>query len=335
MGRSHLSQLVVFSALPFLLLSSARTTSVRTTVYLDGTVQRQLQAGYLQDRQDAVLPQLQEALPHADRETVVAVADGQEATRSLILANADDLDGVYLEFLDIAQEPLSLFTHYTYKETLTVPADTATAVEKAGLDQAAFEYRVTMPGRVLSATATPGRALAKVSPAPAGAKPPTATPPTPSATPPTPATGPAPTYAPPAPPPATESSPPPASATPEAATPEASAPPPTAPAAAPVAPAPVAPAPEAAATPPEASAPAAALAAPTAGPPTGPPQDAELSGSSATWKLTAAHDQYEITVTSRRWRWGYFLTLLYLLAFVAYRLTDYLLHRASLKPKRI
>jgi hypothetical protein len=332
MGRPRVSQLVIFSALPFLLLSSARTTSVRTIVYLDGTVQRQVQADFLQDRARAVLPELKSALPHADRDTEVTVADGQQATRSVILANADDLDGVSLEYLDIAQEPLSLFTRYTFHETLTVPSDTATDVEKAGLDKAVFEYRVTMPGRVLEATATPSRAPVKTLPTAASA------PSAPPVAPPAPAlaTPPAPTAAAPEMPAAPEATPAPEagappdeSATPEAGTPEAA---PAAPETAPAAPAP-APAPPAA---PPNSVASAPQAIPAPAPPEGPATEAVLTGSTATWTtLSAAHDQYDITVTSRRLRWGYVLTLLYILAFVAYKLTDFLLHRARLKPKRI
>jgi hypothetical protein len=333
MGRPRVSQLVIFSALPFLLLSSARTTSVRTTVYLDGTVQRQIQADF-EDRERDVLPELKSALPHADRVTETTVADGQQATRGVILANADDLDGVSLEYLDIAQEPLSLFTHYTFKETLTVPSDTATDVEKAGLDKAVFEYRVTMPGRVLEATAIPSRAPVKTLPAAATAPgaPPVASPA------PLPGPPPAPAAAAPEAPAAPEAAPAPeAGATPDEqaaasepqATPEAAGTPEAAPAA-----------PESAELAPPLAPPNAVASAPPVtpvpGPPEGPATDAVLTGSTATWTtLSAAHDQYDITVTSRRLRWGYVLTLLYILAFVAYKLTDFLLHRARLKPKRI
>lgn len=304
-------QLVLLSALPFLLLSSSRTVSVHTTVYLDGTVQRTLRADFLADRAGAVLPQLESALPRAQRQVVTVVGDGRQATRSTILARPDGIDGASLAFLDIVQKPLSLVTDYTWKETLTIPSDTATAVEKAGAAQAVFEYKVTMPGRVLEATAV---ASATTTPPPAS---------------PAPAEAPAPAPAPAAP----EASPAPEAAVPPAATPPApeAVPGPEA-ALAPEAPAPVPPEPAPAPEPSPAAAPEPAPAPPA---PSGLSLSADVSGPTAVFKLRADQAQYDLTVTSRRIRWGYVALLLYLLAFVGYRLTAFLVHRAAIRPRRI
>ena len=299
------SQMVVLSLLPFLLLSSARTTSLRTTVYLDGTVRRELQADFLEDRRGDVLPEMENALPNADRQSIVSMGDGRQATRSVILADPDDLDGATLEWQDIAQDPFSLTTTYTWKETLRVPSDTATLVEKVGLSQAKFQYKLTLPGNIEDATAVPQKATAKSqvqSPKSQVAE--TTPAPAPETTPPAAA---------------------PAPVAPEAtATPEAAAVPAT---------------PEATATPAPA-APAAPAPAPTEEPPPAPGGGSaslapDIVGSTALFTLTAGHDQYQITATSQRIRWGYLLTLLYILGFLAYRITAFLVHRANLKPKRI
>lgn len=68
---------------------------------------------------------------------------------------------------------------------------------------------------------------------------------------------------------------------------------------------------------------------------TGPSLAAEKLGPTATFTLSGASEAYEVTVTSRRVRWGYAAALLYILAFLAYRITAFVLHRAKLQPKRI
>lgn len=309
----HRNPLVVFSLLPFLLLSSSRAVSVHTTVYLDGSVRRELQADFLEDRRRNVLPELKSALPIADREGSTRVADVQRATRSVILAKAEDIDGASVDFRNIVETPLSLFTIYTWKETLKVPADTATAIEKAGRVQAEFKYKLVMPGKILEAKAVAQAAPLEPAPSatPASAVPASEAPP-PEAwlpeTPPVPAT-----EFPPAPfePPA-ESTPP------DLAGPEATIPP---------APTEV----------PPVAAPAEVPSAPALEPTPAMAGSVrpEVLGATAFFTLTAEHDQYEITATSRRLRWGYVLTLLYILAFIVYRIAAFLVHQASMKPKRI
>jgi hypothetical protein len=61
----------------------------------------------------------------------------------------------------------------------------------------------------------------------------------------------------------------------------------------------------------------------------------QIEDSTATFTLSAASEAYDVTVTSRRVRWGYLVVLLYLLAFVAYKLAAFLVHRAKLRPRRI
>jgi hypothetical protein len=60
-----------------------------------------------------------------------------------------------------------------------------------------------------------------------------------------------------------------------------------------------------------------------------------LDDSTATFTLSAANEAYDITVTSRRVRWGYLAVILYLLAFLAYKIAAFLVHRAKVRPRRI
>ncbi len=372
------SKLVLFTAIPFLLLSSSQSTVVRTVVYLDGSVKREVSADFWQERQSNVLPHLRLALPQADRQRVAPIAEGLRGQRSVIVASAEQLEGAKLTYEDVVARPLSLFTYYTWTETIEIPRETATAVEKADPSKAVFKYEVTMPGRVQEARALPRKAEPKAKPtgeteAPGPPAPPTvppaATPPAPAPAAPAPApvfpappseSAPTPSGAPAAPtgpvpaaPPSVETAPSAPSPGPAAPLPEMpavpSVPVPTGPAEAPAVPstppaavsppAPVpAPPPAAAPTPPAAATPPGPAAAPSAAPEApaaGPSLQAETSGSTATFRLTAVHEAYDITVTSRRVRWGYVLTWLYVLAFIAYRLSAFLIHRARLRPRRI
>lgn len=357
MSQYRLAHPVTLAVIPFLLLSSARTVTVRSTVYLDGSVKRVVSAEFFQERRDNVVAQLRRALPEADSREVAPVGEGLKAVWSVILSSAGALDGADLKYQDVASVPLSLFTYYTFTETVEIPSETATEVEKAEPGKAVFKYVVTMPGTVREATARPKK-LEKTA---AEAAPPAASAPSSAATPPSPVpapgaasapgslpTPPAPGAAPPAaaagaPPAAAVQAPPPmpAPAAPGGSGPGAITPPPTgAPGAAPSGP------PEIPATPPEtpASPPATVSPAPkspaeSAPPPpkegAGPSLAAEREGSTAIFTLSAENEAYDITVTSRRVRWGYLAVILYILAFLAYRIAAFVVHRARLRPRRI
>lgn len=361
MSQYRLAHPVTLAVIPFLLLSSARTVTVRSTVYLDGSVKRVVTAEFLQERRDSVVAQLRRALPEADSREVVPVGEGLKAVWSVILSSARALDGADLRYQDVVSAPLSLFTYYTYTETVEIPSETATEVEKAEPGKAVFKYVVTMPGTVREATARP-KALEKTTPEPArpaASTPSSATPPPgpgPAAGP-APAPGPAPTTpAPsatsPAAPAAAAPGAPPAPAAPvPAPTPVPAAPtgsesgampaPPTASSAGPSPGAPEVPAtpPAAPVSPPETVSPPQAPSAESAPLPpkqgAGPSLAAESEGSTATFALSAEHEAYDISVTSRRVRWGYLAVILYILAFIAYRIAAFVVHRARVRPRRI
>jgi hypothetical protein len=302
--------LVTYAIIPFLLLSSAeKSPQVRTHVYLDGSVKREVSAEFLEERQENVLSQMDRALPEADSRVVAPFGENLRAVWSVILASASRLDGAKLQYEDVVPEPLSLFTYYTWTETLQLPSETATAVEKAEPEKATFQYVVVMPGTVIEPTiAKPAKLEKAVPKAPVAA-----------------ATA-APVTTPAAPAPATPVAPAAAPAAPAAS--PSPAPAPTAPAAAPAG------APAAAPSSP-------ALPAPPAPPPAletkspGPSLRAQLDDSTATFTLSAANEAYDITVTSRRVRWGYLAVILYLLAFLAYKIAAFLVHRAKVRPRRI
>ncbi len=359
MSHYRLAHPVTLAVIPFLLLSSARTVTVRSTVYLDGSVKRVVTAEFLQERRDSVLAQLRRALPEADSREVAPVGEGLRAVWSVILSSASGLDGADLRYEDVVPAPLSLFTYYTYTETVEIPSETATEVEKAEPGKAVFKYVITMPGTVREAIARPAE-LGKTTAEPAK---PAASAPSSGTTASSPASAVGPASAPrpaptaPAPPAASPATPP---AAPPASPPAAPAPTPTPVPAAPVgsepgatsapptagAPAPPAGAPEVSAAPPVSpSTPPATASAPPVPPAesaplppkkgTGPSLAAESEGSTATFALSAEHEAYDISVTSRRVRWGYLAVILYILAFIAYQIATFVVHRARLRPRRI
>ena len=249
MRRAGPRQVTLLAVMPFLLLSSSQSVRMRTVAYLDGTVRREIVADFLRDRQSDVLPELRRALPEADQHRLGAAGEGLEATWSVIVGQPQSLQAT-LQSLDISDLPLSLVSYYTWTETVEIPSDTATAVEKANPSLATFNYEITMPGWIRQAQATP-----KASPAAETA------------------------------------------AQQQTAT-------------------------------------GAPAATPTPAAPVSNVQP-QISGATAKFALSAAYPQYDVTVSSWRLRWGYLLTLLYILGFVAYRIVAFVLHRARLKPKRI
>jgi len=238
----------LLAVVPFLLLSSSQSVRVRTVVYLDGTVRREIVADFLRDRQPDVLTELRRALPEADEHKLGAAGEGLEAAWSVIVGQPQSLQAT-LQSLGIAGQPLSLVSYYTWTETVQIPSDTATAVEKANPALASFDYEITMPGWIRQAQATPKASAATEAaqqPGTTGA----------------------------------------ATATPAPAAPASSVQP-------------------------------------------------QINGATAKFTLSAAYPQYDLTVSSWRLRWGYLLTLLYILAFLAYRIAAFVVHRARLRPKRI
>ncbi len=61
----------------------------------------------------------------------------------------------------------------------------------------------------------------------------------------------------------------------------------------------------------------------------------EIHGSTAIWELSADADEYTLTATSRRVRWGYLLFLLYILGFIAFQVTRYGAQLVRNRPRKI
>ncbi len=280
-----------------------------------------------------------------------------------------------LAIVDVAQNPLSLFTTYTWREEVSFEYLYESDVQMAQAAEEQLIYEVVMPGTVTEATVQETKGASsekKIEPAakaedekqepkpqasavplfmsaaeaqeapasaPGAAAPPAAAPATPAA-------GAAPA-----------ATPAPAGATPPAAQPAAPA---QAPAGAPASVPAGAPA-----TPPEAGTPGGTPpqpggetptatpgggSAPSATPPTaggapgatpepaapkGKRSSVEFDGNTAIFKLMASQPTLTINVVARRVRWGYIVLVLYVLAFVAYQLATFLRQAARRKPRKI
>jgi hypothetical protein len=62
---------------------------------------------------------------------------------------------------------------------------------------------------------------------------------------------------------------------------------------------------------------------------------AVVEANSASWALTGEYQGYTLSATSRRVRWGYLAVVLYVLAFIVYRIAAFINHRARTRPRRI
>lgn len=248
------SNLVMFSAIPFLLLMLSQRTVVHTVVYLDGSVRREVVANFPEGSRRHVLQELQRTLPQADRQQEEEAAEGWQVQRSIILGRPKAPGDFSLQIKEIVQTPWSLFTQYTWNETLRIPSEPATK-KKTDPSRVTFQYQITMPGLVQSALATPQRSASDA----AG----------------------------------------------------------------------------------EAQSGAGIAALPLAGGTSSiattasAVQPDEITGATAVWALSAEYEEYDLTVTSRRVRWGYLAVILYILAFIAYKIIGFLVQRARFRPRRI
>ncbi len=149
---------IVGAIIPYLLISGSERATLRTTVYLNGSGKRTIEAVTTPDRQTEIARWLRDS--GIGSEPVVIVhkpgADTVTIRRSRVAANFQQLgQQVRLYIQDILQSPLTIYTYYRWSEELEIKWDPATKIELAGQPQAYFNYELSLPGRVLPDTLQP------------------------------------------------------------------------------------------------------------------------------------------------------------------------------------
>lgn len=372
---------LLFTTIPFALLVNSSEVRMALHIEKDGSARRLISASVSPYFRQQVAKWTNDVQAGARWERTFKSDSADSATytyaRDFRIHNVNKgAEHGELKIEDVWQNPLSLYTIYTWREDIAFSYLYATdpQIAKAGGSQ--LIYEIIMPGRVLEATVTENKvkrednkpsgqsslAPPASAPAEAGPRAPAETPGAIPALPPAETPASPPVAAPEAAntPPAPENPAGSASAPPNAATPaqSPSAPGGTAPAQPPAptpAPgAPLSPSPAGAISPstpeaapsneaqPEASQPAQAFA-----PPSSPNEIAalpaatrgqssyEIEGNKAIFKLDASKPSWTITVTARRVRWGYLAILVYLAAFIVFKLVEGLQRAARLRPRKI
>jgi len=65
------------------------------------------------------------------------------------------------------------------------------------------------------------------------------------------------------------------------------------------------------------------------------PVSQNVSGRTATWALTADREEYTISATATAVRWDVIVILVYVLGYLTYRASSFLVRRARLRPRKI
>jgi hypothetical protein len=143
------------AAVPFLLLHQANEVRLLTEIERDGSGLRMYWCQGNPDRLQEVRTRLREASPDFEEERLRITAEGFVLSRSWRPHALTVMPDVRLEIADIPQNPLSLYTTYTWQEKLTIYADTATASEQLGAGGTKLIYILQMPGKVEEASVSP------------------------------------------------------------------------------------------------------------------------------------------------------------------------------------
>ncbi len=149
------SRLGLMAAVPLLLLTQGEDVRLFTRVELDGSGMRVAWVTGSSDRLDDVRTRLRETSAGFDDEKLQAEGGKFTLTRSWRGNSMLALPDVKLDIKDVVQEPRSLYSTYTWTETVKIYRDTATAAERLGAQAAKLNYTLEMPGTVDQATVSP------------------------------------------------------------------------------------------------------------------------------------------------------------------------------------
>lgn len=65
------------------------------------------------------------------------------------------------------------------------------------------------------------------------------------------------------------------------------------------------------------------------------PAGGQQDGHVVRWTLNAAQPEVEVSASAVSWRWDLILVLIYVLGYLAYRITAFLVHQARMRPRKI
>jgi hypothetical protein len=149
------ARLGLMAAVPLLLLTQGEDVRLVTRLDLDGAGMRVAYATGSSDRLEDVRTRLREASPGFDDEKLQAEGGHFTLTRTWRGNSMMAMPDAKLDIKDVVQEPLSIYSTYTWNETVKIYRDTATEAEKLGAQAAKLTYVLEMPGTVDQATVSP------------------------------------------------------------------------------------------------------------------------------------------------------------------------------------
>jgi len=141
----------LLATIPYVLLLNSDQVTVTTEFYGDVSGIRRIQAEGARSQKEQIRDSMPDSWLRFDREGTRISGDRVRVSRSAQVCNLDVLPDVEASALDIVQQALSLRTQYNWRERVGIQLTYANDQERNWASATTFEYRVIMPGKILSA----------------------------------------------------------------------------------------------------------------------------------------------------------------------------------------
>jgi len=149
--RLH-GNILMYAAIPFLLMTGSQEAGIITHVSPDGSGERLVYARTAADRVPETQKYIQTTLPVAAIERVKDESGQKLVWRDTQAANLANVAEAEFGVMNVIQKPFSFFTTYSWKEKVSFDPGSVTDAEKVGLDKVKLDYIVQMPGKVTNVT---------------------------------------------------------------------------------------------------------------------------------------------------------------------------------------
>ncbi len=142
----------LLATIPFVLLLNSDRVTVTTEFYGDVSGLRRVQAEGDSSLARQIAEWTAQAAPGSDNDGTRISGDRVLVARSTMHHDLNALGDVEASALSIAQEPLALRTWYRWHEQISIDFLYEDDKERAAAEHTSFEYRLTMPGKIVTAT---------------------------------------------------------------------------------------------------------------------------------------------------------------------------------------
>lgn len=150
---------LLLATIPFALLANSSSVSTTLTIERDGGALRQIVATaspYFRDQLPKWVNDVRAGYPW-DRTWQESGASSYTYMRDYRTSNAEYSDQGRLTIVDVLQNPLSIYTTYTWKETINFAHLYESDIPAAAAAGKELQYKVIMPGTVTDSAVQPSK----------------------------------------------------------------------------------------------------------------------------------------------------------------------------------